>query len=314
MELLDKNLDLRGGGRAQGGGGFYHLSFRSGSRAGGASARASFSYVSREDEYDSPDRDAAVYTESDHMPAWAQDKPEEYWDAADLYERANGRLFVSADFALPRGLDLADQISLAHEFAQGLTADEQLPYTLAVHAGRDAGGLEHNPHAHLMFSERQNDGIERSRDTWFRRANSEHPERGGAPKSRTFHGPAWIEQARHRWAALTNKALERAGRSERVDHRSYERQGVDRDPGEHYGPAAAHVVGRGDDHDRLGNAVAVVDHEHAIRAIDGLIARLEAARETILRDGLPDAERQPEQRDYSRSEFSNRTEEGSWER
>ena len=222
MDLLDRNPHVRSGGRAQGGGGFYHLSFRSGSRGGGASARASFSYVSR--------------------------------------------------------------------------------------------GLEHNPHAHLMFSERQNDGIERSRDMWFRRANSKHPERGGAPKSRTFHGPAWIEQARHRWAALTNKALERAGRSERVDHRSYERQGVDRDPGEHYGPAAAHVVGRGDDHDRLGNAVAVLDHEQAIRAIDGQIARLEAARETILRDGLPDAERQPEQRDYSRSQFSNRTDEGSWER
>jgi hypothetical protein len=55
------------------------------------------------------------------MPAWAQDNPEEYWDAADLYERANGRLFVSADSALPRGLDLADQIILAHEFAQELT-------------------------------------------------------------------------------------------------------------------------------------------------------------------------------------------------
>ena len=107
-----------------------------------------------------------------------------------------------------------------------------------------------------MFSERQNDGIERSREDWFRRANSEHPERGGAPKSRTFHGPAWIEQARERWAALTNEALERAGRADRVDHRSYERQGVDREPGEHYGPAAAHLVGRGDDHDRLERALA----------------------------------------------------------
>ena len=38
------------------------------------------------------------------MPAWAEDDPREYWDAADLYERANGRLYVSADFALPRDL------------------------------------------------------------------------------------------------------------------------------------------------------------------------------------------------------------------
>src|SRR5262245_45829282 len=55
-----------------------------------------------------------------------------------------------------------------------------------------------NPHAHLMISERRNDGVERSREQWFRHANSEHPERGGAPKSRTFHGREWMEQSRHR--------------------------------------------------------------------------------------------------------------------
>ena len=89
------------------------------------------------------------------------------------------------------------------------------PYTLAIHAGRDEDGQEHNPHAHLMFSERRNDGIERSREQWFRRANSAHPERGGAPKSRTFHGRKWVEQAREQWAAKMNATLERHGRSDR---------------------------------------------------------------------------------------------------
>jgi hypothetical protein len=55
-----------------------------------------------------------------------------------------------------------------------------------------------------MISERRNDGIERSREQWFRRANSEYPERGGAPKSRAFHGREWMERARGRWAELTN--------------------------------------------------------------------------------------------------------------
>ena len=140
----------------------YHLSFRSGSRAGGACARAAHAYITRSDEYDDAERDAAVYTESDHMPAWAQDDPREYWDAADLYERANGRLYVSADFALPRDLSTEDQVALAHARSRRSSRrDERLPYTLAIHAGRDADGHEHNPHAHLMISERQNDGVER---------------------------------------------------------------------------------------------------------------------------------------------------------
>ncbi len=119
-----------------------------------------------------------------------------------------------------------------------------------------------------MVSERRNDGIERSKEQWFRRANSKSPERGGAPKSRTFHGREWLEHARERWAALSNEALQRAGRSERVDHRSYQRQGIDREPGEHYGPGAAHMVERGRDHDRLEDAGGRAEEEERLADVE----------------------------------------------
>ena len=232
-------------------------------------------YVTRTKEYDGHDREEAIYTESGHMPSWAEDDASAYWDAADLYERANGRLYISADFALPVGLDADDQSTLAGALAHELTDDEHLPYALAVHSGRDADGHEHNPHAHVMISERQNDGIERDQTEWFRRANSGDPERGGAPKSRTFHGREWMEHARGRWAELTNQLLEGRGRAERVDHRSYTRQGVDREPGEHYGPAAAHMVGRGLDHERLREAAVSLDAVDGVASIDREIKVLE---------------------------------------
>ena len=152
-----------------------------------------------------------------------------------------------------------------------------MPYTLAIHAGRDSEGHEHNPHAHLMISERQNDGVDRSREQWFRRANSEHPERGGAPKSRTFHGREWMEHARERWAALTNAALERRGHDQRVDHRSYQRQGVDREPGDHYGPRAAHMVARGLDHDRLTAAADDLSAQEHLARIERELAGFKSA-------------------------------------
>jgi hypothetical protein len=275
---------IPGGGAARDSGGGYHLSFRSGSRAGGACARSAHAYITRTDEYGDRERDPAVYTESDHMPEWARDDPSDYWDAADLYERANGRLYLSGDFALPRDLDRKDQIGLAHAFAQELTAKERLPYTLAIHAGRTGDGQQHNPHAHLMISERQNDGLLRSREQWFRRANTEHPDRGGAPKSRTFHGHDWMEHARERWAALTNATLERCGRAERVDHRSYERQGVDREPGHHFGPRAANMVARGQDHDRFQDAVTVADRQEALKALEQEEQALEVLRAAAVRD------------------------------
>jgi hypothetical protein len=275
MSAFDQNRDVPGGGHARASAGCYHLSFRSGSRSRGSCARAAHAYITRRDEYDSGDRDEAVYTESGHMPSWAEDDASVYWDAADLYERANGRLYISADFAVPVGLDAEDQSTLASALAHDLTDDEHLPYTLAVHSGRDADGHEHNPHAHLMISERQNDGIERDQAGWFRRANSVDPERGGAPKSRTFHGREWMEHARGRWAELTNQMLEARGRDERVDHRSYARQGVDREPGEHYGPAAAHMTGRGLDHDRLREAAVSLDAVDGGASIDREIDALE---------------------------------------
>lgn len=287
-------LDLRTGspGARAAGGGCFHMSFRSGSRASGACASAAHDYVTRSDEYADRGLDEAVYTESGNMPSWALDAPAEFWDAADLYERANGRLYVSADFTLPVGLDRHDQIALAREFVDDLTGEERLPYTMAVHAGRDADGVEHNPHVHLMFSERQNDGIERSPKEWFRRANSKHPEHGGAPKSRTFHGPAWIEKARANWAGRTNRTLERLGREERVDHRSYVRQGIDREPGQHFGPAAAQMAGRGVDHERLTDASSERDQAQDLPALDREIARLEAELEHLHLDGDRDPERE----------------------
>ena len=296
MEGFERNPDVPGGGGARGSGGCYHLSFRSGSRAGGSCARAAHAYITRSEEYDDPDRDAAIHTESDHMPSWADDEARLYWDGADLYERANGRLYVSADFALSRDLDPDDQIELARSFAHELTDKEHLPYTLAIHEGRDANGSEHNPHAHLMMSERQNDGVERDRTQWFRRANFVHPDRGGAPKSRTFHGREWMESARERWAELTNAMLQARGRGERVDHRSYERQGIDREPGNHYGPAAAHMVGRGLEHDRLEAAVDRIDHRDAIEEIDREVDALKSGSRGAARGATGDDHEEPEQR------------------
>lgn len=154
----------------------YHLTAKTGSRSGGQSARAKADYIQREGKY-ARDMDEVLHAESGHMPEFVE-RPADYWDAADLYERANGRLFKEVEFALPVELTLDQQKALASEFAQHLTGAERLPYTLAIHAG---GG--ENPHCHLMISERINDGIERPAAQWFKRYNGKTPEKGGAQKT-----------------------------------------------------------------------------------------------------------------------------------
>ena len=53
------------------------------------------------------------------------------------------------------------------------------------------------------------------------------------------------EKWRAAWAAYTNRALEAAGRPERIDHRSYKRQDVDKIPIVHMGPAASQMERKG---------------------------------------------------------------------
>jgi hypothetical protein len=283
--VTNLELDLHGarsGGRAADGGSF-HLSFRSGARATGACAVSAYDYIAREGRFDDPELDRALYVESGNMPSWASDA-REYWDAADLYERANGRLFVAADFALPRGLDVEDKIDLARTLVKDLTDREHLPYTFAIHAGEDAEGREHNPHVHVMISERGNDALERSSQGWFYRANRAHPERGGAAKSRSFHGHEWVEHARERLAKAINDRLRERGRDDYVDHRSYARQGVDREPGEHIGPEAAYIVERTGGSDRLEQALAVDDVSDVLTDLDERIERLEDIRANLVRE------------------------------
>lgn len=230
------------------GGAIFHLHARTGSRTNGQSARAAAAYIQRAAEY-GRDQAELVYTESGHMPSWAEADPTTYWAAADLYERANGRLFKRVEVALPLALSEEEQRELAVGFAHHLTAGERLPYTLAIHAGAGT-----NPHAHLLISERTNDGLERAPEQWFRRYNAAAPEQGGARKSEALKPKAWLEEARAAWAELTNQALERAGHAVRIDHRSLAAQGIERLPGVHLGPSVQAMEARGIDTARGGEA------------------------------------------------------------
>ena len=194
----------------------YHLKASFGSRSGGQSARAKSDYIEREGRYEK-DLEELEYKEHGNMPEWAKDDPRSYWAAADENERANGRLYSEVQFALPKELNEAERREAALSFAAQLTGPERLPYTLATHRG---GADGENPHAHLMYSERGHDGIDRNAEQWFRRYNGKAPETGGARKSRASKAGGWLDKTRKAWEQTANQALERAGRAEQIDRRS----------------------------------------------------------------------------------------------
>ena len=232
----------------------YHTHISSGSRADGQSAAAKVAYILREGAYGG--RDDLVDWGSGNMPVWSAADPRQLFAAADLYERANGRLFVHVWVALPNELTRSERHELVLAVAAALT-EAQLPFVYAIHAGDPkSDGEPANPHVHFVISERINDGISRDARRWFRRANRADPAAGGAMKDRALKAVTWVEDARKRIEEQTNEHLARAGYAERVTADSHatriaaaEARG-DTEPAEylrrhppgiHLGPAAAAI-------------------------------------------------------------------------
>ena len=219
----------------------YHMNVKIGRRADKQSAFAAASYILRTGDY-AAGYDEVLYSDSGHMPAFADADPLRFWDAADVYERDNGRLFRSVEFALPIEADEDRRRDLAVMFAHSLTAEKKLPFTLAIHAGKG-----HNPHCHLLINERSNDGVIRPAELWFRRHNGKEPGRGGAKKTDALVTKSWLRNTRKAWADLCNQTLEDDGYDARIDHRSLKEQGIGRAPKKHLGPKLHAMLKKGID-------------------------------------------------------------------
>ena len=210
----------------------YHLHLSTGSRGGGQSAKAKSDYVTRQGKYENQE-DKCVYTFSGNMPNFAEEDPTEYWQAADNHERANGRLYTEIEIALPQEMKPHEYCGLASRMTAQIVNERNLPYTMAVHEGRGD-----NPHVHIVISERANDGIDRDAEQWFKRANKQEPELGGAAKDREIQQKEWLQGVREDWQEIANESLRVWGYEKRIDHRTLQEQGIDREPQQHIGPAA----------------------------------------------------------------------------
>lgn len=173
------------------------------------------------------------------------------WNSVEQIEKSrDSQLAREVEVALPRELTREQQLALIRAYikdnfvAAGMCAD------FALHDKGDG-----NPHAHILLTIRplKEDG------TWGAKCRKvydldEHgqriPDSKGGWKNHREDTTDWNDKSkaevwRAAWAAYTNRALEAAGRPERIDHRSYKRQGVDQIPTVHMGVAATRMERRG---------------------------------------------------------------------
>jgi len=213
----------------------YHLSVKVGAK-GKAAAHAD--YIEREGEYKLKNQEKLEAAEHGNMPEWAAGNPSLFWRCADEYERKNGAAYREIEIALPRELTPRQRKELVQTFAEQELGGQHA-YSWAIHTPKASIEGGEQPHAHIMYSERIQDGIERGPDQFFKRYNPKHPERGGCRKSNTAKSAEQrkteLVALRERFADLQNVFLEEYGHEDRVDHRSYADRGIELSPEKHLG-------------------------------------------------------------------------------
>ncbi|MCQ2508273.1 MAG: MobA/MobL family protein [Dorea sp.] len=232
------------------------------SRKAGESAVAAAAYQSCSKIYSEYDEQWKSYTykwlELVHqeimLPANA---PPEYadrkilWNAVEATEKSwNAQLARRLRMALPREVPSDQYVTMVREYCQEHFVSKGMICDFAIHNKGDG-----NPHVHILLTLRSLD----EQGHWCPKCRKEYilDEEGnkirlpsGEWKSRRVDVNDWNNKSncevwRHGWEVIQNRYLEMNDRPERVDLRSYARQGIDQISTVHMGPAVAALERKG---------------------------------------------------------------------
>jgi ATP-dependent exoDNAse (exonuclease V) alpha subunit len=226
----------------------YYLNMKTFGRAGGSSAASAAAYRAGErirDErtgrtYDHSERQDVLHKEivlpgrfADEDMAWARDRAS-LWNAAESAEtRKNARVAREYLVALPAELSPPQRLELVRGFSQELSDRYGFAVDFAVHAPRDFPGSDpRNFHAHLLATTREVNVEGLGAKTTLEMRDGDRRKLGLPPVINE------LLHVRERWAAVTNEALQQAHHAARIDHRSLDAQGIDREPQPHIPRAA----------------------------------------------------------------------------
>lgn len=204
-----------------------------------------------------------------------QNAPEEFvnrsilWNSVEKIEKSkNSQLAREIEIALPKELDREKQIELVREYVKENFVKVGMCADIALHDKGDG-----NPHAHILLTMRPlNEDTTwgaKSKKEYILDKNGEKVKlKNGNYKTRKIDTVDWNEQDkaeewRKSWADITNKYLEENSIQEKVDHRSYQRQGIEQIPTIHLGVSASQMEKKGIATDR-GNINREIKHQNKI--------------------------------------------------
>lgn len=273
----------------------YRLSITRASRKDGRAATAMAAYRAGayiEDRrtglvFDYTRKGGILHTEiigPEGTPAWAYDRSE-LWNRSEYADRrGDAQIAREVQLSLPYEMNHDQRREITLEYARYLSDRFQVAVDVAIHEpNRD--GDERNHHAHLLLCTRPFDDEGK---TGFGNKNRELD----AVSQRKLGQSTVGEELRERWTSILNNGLERAdirtddGALVVLDHRSYERQGIDLEATVKLGVSASAIDRRGgiSERGRLNEEIAARNElrrraDTETRDIENNLQRLQQQRE-----------------------------------
>lgn len=155
-------------------------------------------------------------------PEWVHDRTRLWNEVEHAEKRKDAQVAREVEIAIPAELNQDDRKTVVRSFVQEQFVNKGMVADIAFH---DQKG--DNPHAHILLTTRT------------------ITQTGFGQKNRDWNKEELLMTWRKEWSIAANKALELAGISARIDHRSLEAQGIEREPQIHLGPHVAQMEEKG---------------------------------------------------------------------
>ena len=190
-----------------------------------------------------------------HAPREYVDR-ETLWNAVEKVEKGKkAQLAYSFDISFKNEFTLEENIALARQFLTEHFVSRGMVVDFAVHEPeREEGGIN-NPHFHFLCPIRpieQNGkwGLKQKREYVLDENGNRIPDSKGdyvfnAVPTTDWGSSETLEFWREQWAAMSNAKFEEKGLDVCIDHRSYERQGIELLPTVHEGPTVRAMEKKG---------------------------------------------------------------------
>ena len=264
----------------------FHFNISMISRGKSKSAVASAAYISCEkltNEWDGITHDyhnkkgllhSQIYL-PENVPIELKDRAT-LWNSVELNEKAiNAQLARNFIIALPKELSVEENKKLITDFIKENFVSKGMIVDLAIHNENDEGN--NNIHAHIMTTLRPIN----EKEEWQPKSRKEYilDEKGekiklksGNHKTRKVELTDWndkgnAEKWRESFANICNQYLEKNNLEKRVDHRSFERQGIEEIPTIHLGASASALEKKGIETDKGNINRKIKKHNSLVKVI-----------------------------------------------